>query len=199
MNKPPRIPIPAKLAKTLSKHLLGGKKFGEFELLKQLHSEGFEEFASSLDSLELFKTHFLLFHFLYQLQDEWLNLNIGYLEIHTLEIQLKSIPVKNSLNINNSLRDYYLNAEELSQTTQEDVEELIDSFWKKFSQQMSETEVMECLAVLELKEIPQTENQAKKHCKTLLQKHHPDKGGDMEQFINIQDASKRLLQHLKSL
>ena len=58
----------------------------EYELMRYLSEEGFPEFKPDLDPLTLFRSHFLLFHLLYRLQDRWFSENRGQLNIHTTDI-----------------------------------------------------------------------------------------------------------------
>ena len=60
----------------------------ESELLKA--GLGLES-LSSLDSLTLYRSHFVLFHYLYSLQDEYYQKN-KYLHIHFMRIQLQDYP-----------------------------------------------------------------------------------------------------------
>lgn len=177
--------------------------------MQQLVMAGFKQFTPSSDALKLFQTHFLLFHFLYQLQDKWLTENRGFLEIHTLEIRLNSPQTTSKQTLpagGDPLRDYYLNLEHLTETTQKDVHQLLEDFWERFEKWLSPEHraehpaenLAEDLELLELSEHNFTEQNLQKQRKKLLQEHHPDRGGDSSQFNKIQQASSRLAHYLKT-
>ncbi len=197
--------IPSQFEQTIHALLRDGTTFKEHELMQQLVMVGFKQFTPSTDALELFQTHFLLFHFLYQLQGKWLTENRGFLDIHTLEIRLNPPPTASKQTLpagEDSLREYYLNLDHLTQTTHKDVNQLLDDFWEKFDNWLSPEHLIENLAddleLLELSKHHFTEQTLQKQRKKLLQEHHPDKGGDSAHFNKIQQASCRLAYYLKS-
>ena len=65
----------------------GISEYALIELLKKTPYQLFDEDALR-DPLMLFKTHFILFHALYQLKQYWMEQNEGVLEIHALGIKL---------------------------------------------------------------------------------------------------------------
>lgn len=191
--------IPPEFEKILLELLKEGNKFKEHELMQELVKSGFEQFSPSLDALKLFQTHFLLFHFLYRLQQKWLNEKSGFLEIHTLEIKLNSFQKTSEQTLpagKDSLREYYLNLDNLTETTQDDVNQLLDNFWNTFEQWLSPENIVEDLNTMELSIDDFNHHNLQQQRRTLLQKYHPDKGGCSERFNNIQQASKRLENHL---
>ncbi|MDY6883511.1 MAG: DNA-J related domain-containing protein, partial [Pseudomonadota bacterium] len=68
----------------------GISEYALIELLKKAPYQFFDEDALR-DPLILFKTHFVLFHALYQLKRDWRERNEGELDIHALNISLKPI------------------------------------------------------------------------------------------------------------
>lgn len=206
MTKTNLLSFPESFENSVKQVLLAQPSVKEFDLMKHLVNDGFEEFAMSLDELKMFRSHFLLFHFLYQLQDKWHQQHFGWLDIHTLSISLNhysTTPSQNPLPAGEqSLREYYLNLDNLTATTQEDVVNLIESFWQKFSQippqsSCSSEQMAQDLKILELPPNEVCLQQIKQQRKKLLQQHHPDKGGDALQFQTILDASNRLQDYVK--
>lgn len=182
---------------TLLQLLQNQESLKEYQLMGLLVENGYEQFKPCLDELKLFQSHFLLFHLLYHLQDKWLNDQVGWLEIHALNIQLHPYCEQSLPQNKDPLREYYLNLEELKKTTQQEVRHLLDTFWQKFEHYLPEEQLTSDLQTLELAiEDFKLENVTLK-TRQLLQQHHPDKGGQAEEFQKIREASNRLKHHLK--
>ncbi|MEM7181990.1 MAG: DNA-J related domain-containing protein [Spirochaetota bacterium] len=165
----------------------------EYNLLKELATE--ENCGFTTDSLAenftMFQTHFLLFHVLYKLKDHLETHKAETLEIHCLKIQLHSLTfTRNIDNLVKSdpLKDYYLDLQNLQKTTEDDVEELLKSFWMQWK---SYQERNPSLQVLGLPEDASTEEIEKRY-RILVKKHHPDKGGNPETFQKIQTAMEHI-------
>lgn len=58
---------------------------------------------------------------------------------------------------------------------------------------MNQLSINECLEILGLKTY-ESKDQLKKHYKSLANKHHPDKGGDVEEFKKINQAYTTILE-----
>ncbi|HNF17239.1 MAG TPA: DNA-J related domain-containing protein, partial [Leptospiraceae bacterium] len=123
-----------------------------YVLLKKLQEtdESFrtETFA---DQFSLFQTNFMLFHLLYRLQDycrEKLGRN---LHVHYLKIQLsgKQENLSEGLTEHDPLREYYINLDNLHGTSEKDVNDMLDSFWKKFSAFSRKKDALEILGLSE--------------------------------------------------
>lgn len=174
-------------------HPLG---FKEFDLIQ--HLIGCSSLISTIDGdghLELYKKHFLTMHGLYQLQEKYWQDQGRYLNITSVWIQLEQPSEKNARSnqliddaSNQKLKEYYLEWDNYYQATEETVEELLTSFWLRFHK-LDHRET--ALAALELNS-DATPNEIKKRYKQLAALHHPDKGGDMELFIQIRTAYESL-------
>lgn len=166
----------------------------EFALLKILQEKNVVLFQNQKlhDPLVLFRTHFLLFHFLYLLQDRLRLEKTAELEIHCLKIAL-SPPIENANTLlpdhADPLREYYLDLTQLEQVEKEDVTTMIDQFWEKYSRFDKRGEA---LALLDLKD-PITDNEIKRKYRQLVLEHHPDQGGKPEQFHRIVAAMEILM------
>lgn len=156
------------------------------------------------DPLLLFRTHFLLFHCLYRLREQWLKNGSGLLNISALQIIKVALPTDvlnkgsdhehSSLERADPLAQYYLDRRHLTSTTSEDVDALLTGFWKKLSQPLTSEPIEQALAVMEIVP-PITIKDLKVQYRRLAQQHHPDKGGDNEHFKNICQAYHQLKQY----
>ncbi|MBI5440435.1 MAG: DnaJ domain-containing protein [Deltaproteobacteria bacterium] len=162
----------------------------EYELLGVLRGEGP---LRGLDNLELFRVHFLLFHHLHRLRVFLEREGLGTLEIHCLGIRLLP-PLAASANPDHlplgpdPLAEYYLKLENLSQTTEDDVEELLQTFWRRYRVYGRKEEA---LAVLGLGP-KATALEIRRRYRELSREHHPDAGGDPDAFCRVSEAMEVL-------
>lgn len=177
----------------------------EFELIRVLQSPPFLLFDSKAlqDPLVLFQTHFVLFHSLYHLRQQWRTQNVGELDIGLTQIVLKP-KLKSTANIQTKdpLADYYLDWANFSETDADDVENLLNSFWEKMAGMdlgapLGETEIE---AACHTMEIPSLDNidvsTLKQAYRRLQHQNHPDKGGNIEKSQAILQAYTQLHKHL---
>jgi len=143
--------------------------------------------------LTLFRRHFLVMNALYQLQpvfwEEGLSLSISALKIELTPRQNKVDKTLTSPGADEGIRSYYLDWNEFLKSDQESVDTLLDSFWQRYYK-IDEAE--HALATLGLKEGTDT-NSIRRRYQQLASQHHPDKGGDPEQFIKIREAYEVLV------
>lgn len=164
----------------------------EYELLKLLNNnqhDGFKHLCFT-DHVNLFQSHFLLFHTLYRLKDKMFASSEGILDISPLNIVLLSFKNKGSTEIakHDPLRDYYLDLTNLYETSEEDVTELLLNFWNR----LHATDQREsALAVLGLED-PVDQAMIKQQYRQLAMQHHPDRGGDTQQLQIINVAMETL-------
>lgn len=164
---------------------------GEYDLMTNLKSQGYFHFLSQ-PALphELFQAHFFLFHALYLLSNKLLEQKAYVVDIHTLKIQLLPYQSsKNGLQEDDKLKSYYLNFNNLENTSEDDVYNLLASFWNKYNKIDNREEA---LAVLGLKD-PINDEEIKKEYRRLAMKNHPDRGGNTEKLQKINDALALLL------
>ena len=177
------------LYEVLSVHPAG---LSEYELIKQLEAAGQPGFENGClrNTLSLFQVHFLLFNALYQLQGHLWEEKRGRLQIDAIRIQL--LPYQDSstseLGEHDPLREYYLDFNNLDNTTEEDVEGLLTQFWNRF---IGNDERRDALATLELAD-PVDWNTIKTQHRRLAMQHHPDRGGNEERLQDINAAMKIL-------
>ena len=164
---------------------------GEYDLMQALRAQGYFDFLSQ-PALphELFQAHFILFHTLYLLSDIFLDKKKYLLKIHTLKIEL--LPYQegeNSLQVDNKLKAYYLDFNNLENTSEEDVYDMLALFWNNFNR-FDNREA--ALAEIGLKD-PVDDKVIKQAYRRLIMQHHPDRGGDTEKLQKLNDAIKSLL------
>lgn len=153
----------------------------EYDLIKFIQAEGHLHFkqAEQWDKLPLFRMHFILFHTLYKLRDEYWQHHDRVLEISPLKIILRphdqdTPGEEHNLTTHDPLRDYYLDLDNYENTGEEDVNDLLTSFWVRLG---ANEQRHEALKVLELQD-PVDADTIKKQYRRLAMKHHPDRGGD---------------------
>ncbi len=141
------------------------------------------------DNLALFQRHFLLRHQLYLLRDELWRQQRAHLEIGPISLRLHPYhPGSQQLGQPDPLRSYYLDLGNLGNTSADDVEALIDSFWRRLS---AAEDKQQALAVFDLEESADFDS-IKQRYRQLSRQHHPDKGGDTTEFQRINQAMETL-------
>ena len=139
------------------------------------------------DSMGLFETNFVVMNSLYRLRKnqaasyEISSLKIAKYEFSTSEEQPDKVAEVDPL------ENYYLDWTNFQQS-EEDVNQLLNSFWERMlAIDFEESD----LAVLALSK-PVTLAEIKKQYRKLSQQYHPDKGGDTADFLAVQQAYERL-------
>ena len=172
----------------LEKNVTG---ISEYDLITSLKEQGYFDFIKS-PALphELFRAHFLLFHALYLLRDKFLKNKQYQLDIHVLNVELLPYAEgKQELQQVDKLRDYYLDISNLDSTSENDVYDLLASFWDGYDRFKNRDEA---LAELGLKD-PVDNKIIKDKYRKLVMQYHPDRGGDTEKLQKINDVIKLLL------
>lgn len=170
--------------------------FKEFELMK--HLETHDECIKSVDGtdeLSLFKKHFLIMNALYKLQDSYWENDQALLHISATRIYLKETTDGDTSfhpstdNSNAKLKEYYLDWGNLIEMTQQSVEQLLDEFWIKYYAIDKRSDALNLLGL----STQANHKEIKTKFKNLAAKHHPDKGGDADTFIQIRKAYEILI------
>lgn len=172
----------------------------EYDLMKELGEVDFPflDDNGGLGDLELFRSHFFLFHVLYRLRDKLLEEKRYVLTIFCLEIKLHPYsewalyPEEQSdaLAEADPVREYYLDLENMEKVGEEDVKKMIQDFFGKLEAYYRSDED---LAVLGLPP-GASMNEVRKKYRSLAFTHHPDHGGDEGEFRRIHEAMTRLEQ-----
>ncbi|KAF1069711.1 MAG: hypothetical protein GAK45_01026 [Pseudomonas citronellolis] len=158
---------------------------GEYALIQRLRSEAPELLPAAAlgDRLVLFRSHFLLFNALYRLRDQLAGEQRAYLQISALDIRLQPwAPGEQALVEDDPLRRYYLDERHLLDTTEQEVGDLLASFWRRLQ---GGEEKAAALALFELEE-PVDYPRIRQRYRQLVSRHHPDRGGstDYVQSLN---------------
>lgn len=175
-----KIPPNSNLLHLIKSHPEGIK---EYDLLKQISEQNNQQLAL-FDSLVLFQQHFLLFHALYRLRDQQHGDQQGHIIIEALNIQWLPYSQlgQDSLTLVDPLRSYYLDLSNLEQTSAQDVDHLLASFWVRVN---DDTQKNAALTLFDL--APDCDlADIKRRYRQLLSSHHPDKGGSVHktQYLN---------------
>lgn len=174
----------------LQKHPQG---ISEYDLLKQLQNlenSAFKHLEFSSHAT-LFQAHFLLFHILYRIRDKLFESENILLDINAINITLHTVEqsADQAISVTDPLRDYYLNLSNLFDTSEQDVIDLIASFWTR----LHSTEQREyALAELGLQD-PVDFLAIKQQYRKLAMEHHPDRGGDTHK-LQIINAAMEILE-----
>lgn len=188
------------LSELMPQHVNG---IGEYELLQKLKQPPYQLFSDAglADPLVLFQTHFILFNALYVLKDRWLqeqkaNLDIVLTHIRYLPYQKG----QEALAKEDKLRAYYLDWQNFS-IDKQDVERLIESFWKLMSgvNMQVQLEPERVSLAYQCLELPAESNfvVVKRQYHKLLHQYHPDKGGETAKAQEIENAFSLLKVYLR--
>ena len=195
----------------------GVSEYELIEILKKAPYQFFDD-ASLREPLMLFKTHFIVFHALYQLKRRWIEQGEGVLDIHTLNIKLNQESAhsdKNSTHGDNykdkesqekvgaiteadALAEYYLDWGNFEKADRKSVDALLNAFWHRMASGNAHTfeqeDISDAHALLGL---PQDEHVSlsvlKRVYKKALQLVHPDKGGTQQEAQDVIHAYQLLL------
>lgn len=192
-------PLISPILAILAEHENG---ISEFELLRELEQRVsvFDELGDDA-KLVLFRKHFLIMNALYQLQIKLWQEDDIKLDISPLNIFLSteaSYPhISNSTAVEDTyeakLAAYYLDWDEFDNTNAEDVELLLQGFYKKLNGSSEDTKMAR--EVLGVKENC-SKSEVKLAYRRCVHKAHPDKGGDPKAFIQLRQAYEHLINHI---
>lgn len=177
------------LLQLLQEETEGISEFQLIQHLKARHSTHVPNLPLT-DKLVLFRTHFLVFNALYRLRDRLWEENAAHLEIGPLSIRLcPYISGVQALGEKDALRAYYLDEKHLRETTEHDVEKLLESFWTRMQ---GNEEKAAALALFELEDGPVDYALIKLRYRQLVSQHHPDRGGSNTRLQSINKAMEIL-------
>jgi len=168
----------------------GLKEYDLLIILKEMELPVFSNENLS-DSLDMFRAHFMLFHLLYCLRERLFERKSGSIEIHCLQIILQpwQEPEDNLPSQVDSLRDYYLDMNNLEEISKADVDLMIETFWQDYCRFHQKPESYEVLGL----PTSASPGEIKRRYHKLALKHHPDQGGKNEDFRKISQAASVLL------
>jgi hypothetical protein len=176
----------------------------EHQIIKHLQEKKISPFDNfSLgNSKDLFSAHFLCMHALYHLKNQYQHTQKFKLIIQSVQIQritLNDQMITNDLphkflEKTDPLESYYLNSKHYFETQEDEINDMLKSFWQKYIAQDDKKEALDAL------NLPTNANakMVKAQYLRLAQKHHPDKGGCAEMFSKIGQAKTVLDQFFKT-
>lgn len=184
------------LSQQIEAFLLQNPDTREYDIIQYLQETGILPRSALQSPLSLFRCHFLVHNALYRLQILGLKEYRYQLEIDALNIRLQPIKKDESafskaLEHYNVLSEFYLDLSHLTNTTEHDVNALLDQFWQKY---FNPSQRKAALTVLSLTD-PVDFKTIKKQYRRLVMIHHPDRGGDTQQLIEVHQAMKCLEQY----
>ena len=148
------------------------------------------------EDMARFQQHFVLYHLLYRIQQQMLELSQGYLQVGLAKVQLLPLAQAPVANAEDQRRQYYLNWQNFYLMTEQLLDQQLNAFWQHFSQGKNTiTAISRADAVAQL-QLPDdfTLQQLKKAYRTKALQLHPDRGGEQQQFILLQQAYQQLQQ-----
>ncbi|NRQ43894.1 DnaJ domain-containing protein [Rheinheimera sp. YQF-2] len=157
---------------------------------------GLKLHSDTLQSADLarFQQHFVLYHLLYRIQQHWLAQRYGYLAIGLAKLQL--LPLTQALPPDSDAgrQDYYLNWQNFYAMTEQLLDQHLDAFWQQLQRPAVPVNTMAHSEALALLDLPAafTPQQLKKAYRTKALQLHPDRGGEQQQFILLQQAYQQL-------
>ena len=165
----------------------------EYELIQQLkarHSTHIPHLPLT-DRLVLFRTHFLLFNALYRLRDQLWAEQLGHLQISALCTCLQPYQAGcAALSEHDPLRDYYLDLQQLRDTSAADVDQLMASFWTRLQGGDEKRAALELFRLHEESRLDLST--IKYRYRQLVSLHHPDRGGSTSRLQSINQAMEIL-------
>ncbi|MGX5173173.1 DNA-J related domain-containing protein [Aliikangiella sp. IMCC44653] len=194
--------LPKPMLTLLSFFELNPQAISEYELMQWLQKK---DFYTSLElPLSLFKKHFYLYHYLYQLKIALRPYQL-HLMISPLSIQLlpssstQSIAQSGAASLHSTndkyladadpLQDFYLDPTNL-ELSDDAVTAMQRQFWEKF---LAIDKKAAAIRELELTEVSELNIKIlKQQYRRLANLHHPDKGGDANRFAQIENAYQNL-------
>lgn len=168
----------------------------EYELTQIFRDRGLvpSTLTSESSSLDLFYKHFFIRHCLHRLREILAVQCKATLELSSIEIVYRPVIEERFKELvcarsEQALSTYYLDLNNLISATEESVNCLLDQFWSMYEKHLdaSSIELQEAISLLGL-ELPIENKTLSAEYRRLVQVHHPDKGGDSEQFIEIRRA-----------
>ena len=166
----------------------------EYDLIQALEGHAAFEGMEREQSLSLFQIHFLVMNALYTLQQQLWEEEQLYLEVSPVKSLLSRATQQAGsgaalLADGSNLSAYYRDWSHLEGITEAEVEQLLDSFWNRFVVEDLRGPALVTLGL----ETDCSRQQVTQRYRQLAATHHPDKGGNPEQFIEIRQAYEVLI------
>ncbi|MCP5016713.1 MAG: DnaJ domain-containing protein [Ketobacter sp.] len=194
MNTSQQNPLIPDILAILRRNLasLSAAPYGVHHLLTELSDHPVFESLDCAGELSLFKKNFLIMNGLHRLRRAlWAEERL-LLQIETLDVRLlvggQSSMISDDLPTADPMAEYYLDWHHYHETTQEQVDALLDSFWNRFEKAKWQHDALQVLGLGQGASM----DDIKRRYQALARQHHPDRGGDPAHFIEIRQAYEAL-------
>ena len=174
-----------------------------YKLMQILEKLGFvlnKPESDESNEIKLFRKNFVVMNALYQLKKDLTGSGFS-LFITSLKIELipeilnqgldLPVDVENDILVDVALSEYYLNWDNYHFTDEQDVGDLLSSFWNSYTNYHqlhdAKDKRLDSLHLLGL-ESSASWNDIQQSYRQLITVYHPDKGGDSLKFIKIREA-----------
>lgn len=170
----------------LKAHLQPDTATREYALIQLARTQLTEFPQQSLsDSFTLFRCHFLIRHCLYCLRNEWRLQHEAELTISPLFIEKTQwCEATPGIQPYDAVADFYLDVQNLERITPEEVSLLLNGFWDKFHANHAKQALCRLLNI----NIESSDQILQREWRRASMRLHPDKGGDIERFKQVQSA-----------
>jgi curved DNA-binding protein CbpA len=190
------------LSPEIERFILSNPNTREYDIIRHLQSVNCIPSTALSNSLSMFRCHFLIFNALYRLQlkthvHQTYSLNISSVKITVTDYLAKYLenqPQKNQQqnhpteHRNNALSYFYLDINHVMKATEQDINRLLEQFWNSYFNNDQKQNALKVLGLCE----PIDFVTIKKQYRRLAMKHHPDRGGDANQLIEVHQAMQCL-------
>ncbi|MEY8206088.1 MAG: DNA-J related domain-containing protein [Bermanella sp.] len=185
------------LSQDIEDYLLANPVSTEFKIITHLQATGRLHKKVLANPLSLFRCHFLIFNALYRLQYSTFSHQKYHLDISSVGIRLSPCQQTDAapsqpLDTYSPLGLFYLDLSQLSQIREQDVNKLLDQFWQHYFSPQQKTQALITLQFHQDEHPNLSFKCIKKQYRRLVMQHHPDRGGDADRLIAIQQAMQCL-------
>lgn len=174
------------------------RRYGEITEQQLLSLLQLKPLHNVIDSQHaLFQLHFVLYHLLYRIAGRWMQAETAYLEIGLARVKIA--PWRNTLPLPVDTKgSYYADWRNYWQMTPVALSERLTQFWQFYQKRYGGVNTItlsddEALRLLQL-DWPCSLAELKKAFRKQSLKHHPDRGGEKQDFVRLSLAYKKVLQ-----
>ena len=185
-------------------HLLRENPDGlsELNLIKALQRPPWELIGTVnyAEADKLYPVHFLIFHVLYRLRDQFAGTG-EILDISPLLIRLSHSDIVSGsgpISTNDELRAFYLDLSRY-QMPEDAITQMMDDFWSgRLGHQPEKEEARDAAATLGFRDMPSSFDDVKQRFRRAVMQAHPDRGGETEAIQSLNNAFSILKAHFRN-
>tara|TARA_R110002072_G_scaffold154_1_gene960 strand:- start:16084 stop:16692 length:609 start_codon:yes stop_codon:yes gene_type:complete len=188
------------ILKEIDHYLNSVPQSNEHQIIKHLQESRIPPFDNFelANAKDLFHAHFLCMHALYHLKSQYVQDKKYRLIIQSVRVERFVLADQHSainptatqacLEASDPLARYYLDPKHYFETQEDDITDMLKSFWTKY---LAQDQKQAALKILHLP-LEADAKMIKEQYKRLAQKHHPDKGGCANMFNKVRQAKATL-------